>query len=192
MLVVFGHNPPLPLPFICNHLQSAGTCHKIEEIQSVTINTFQNAWRLNQGAPKDTESAQYSINYQVACAIIYGEVGLKEVLPPLLEDSQVLVLLNKIQIVENKEYTAAHDQLPRKFCADVTILLHGGKELNSGTFQPKWGEDDLPSNAQLQEKFTSLVQPIIGQNKALQLITMICNIIHLKDFAQIIHSSIKD
>ena len=172
-------------------LQAQGTWEKIEEIENVTINTFDYACTLSQKPPKDTEQAQYSMNYQVACALIYGEVGPKEVLPPVLDNPQVLALLSKMLVVQNKEFTQAHNIIPRKLYAQISIRLHGGRELNSTAVQPKWNEQDLPSNLQLEQKFTSLVDPVIGYKKAQELITMISNIIDLKDFAQIVPSCVK-
>ena len=172
-------------------LQSNHAWESVEEIESLIISTFYYACTLSQAPPKDTEQAQYSLNYQVASAIIYGQVGPKEILPPLLHNPQVLALLTKIQVVENKEYSAAHAKLPRKYYAHLSIRLQGGKQLDSGRFEPKWREDDLPSNLELQDKFRWLVHPIIGEKNAQVLIEMISNIQDLKDIAQIVSYCIK-
>ncbi len=55
-----------------------------DQIRHIRVRTFEAATRLPNGHPRNTEEAQYSLAFPVAAALLDGEVGPGQVLPPRL------------------------------------------------------------------------------------------------------------
>ena len=61
-----------------------------DQIRRIRVRTFEAATRLPNGHPRNTEEAQYSLAFPVAAALLDGEVGPIQVLPPRLHDPDLL------------------------------------------------------------------------------------------------------
>lgn len=57
-----------------------------DDVTRVTVRTFAAAAALSRRAPMTSEEAQYSLVWPVAAALVYGEFGVAQVLPPALSD----------------------------------------------------------------------------------------------------------
>ena len=68
-----------------------------DRIKDIRLRTFAAAARLPNDHPKNTEEAQYNLAYPVAAAILDGEVGPVQVLPPRLHDRRLLQLLDRLR-----------------------------------------------------------------------------------------------
>lgn len=53
-----------------------------QNIEEIHIYTFQEAAALNTRPPRDTEEAQYNMAFPIAAALLDGDVGPAQVLPP--------------------------------------------------------------------------------------------------------------
>lgn len=126
--------------------------HRISpsEISAVRIRSFEAACALGSRPPANTEEAQYNLAYPVAAALIDGEVGPRQVLPPRIFDRDVLDLLSKI----TTEVDTDHDRaFPAKTYAEVVIETSGGRVYASGRMEPRWEwPDTLPTNEDLEKK----------------------------------------
>jgi 2-methylcitrate dehydratase PrpD len=118
---------------------------------------------LSTRPPANTEQAQYNLAYPVAAALIDGEVGPRQVMPPRLFDETIINLLSKITAECKPEYESA---FPAKTYAEVELETLRGETYCSGRMQPRWEPPDaLPTDGELQAKFDRLVQPVIGKGR---------------------------
>jgi 2-methylcitrate dehydratase PrpD len=141
------------------------------EIKAIRIRSFDAACALSTRPPANTEQAQYNLAYPVAAALIDGEVGPRQVLPPRLFDDEILDLLSKITAEGKQEYENA---FPAKTYADVKVETLSGETFSSGRVQPRWEPPDtLPTDGELQDKFDRLVHPVIGKARCKALIDRI-------------------
>lgn len=144
---------------------------KPAQIKRIRVRTFEAATRLPSGHPRNTEEAQYSLAFPVAAALLDGEVGPRQVLPPRLTDPDLLNLLDRVSTEVADEFAA---EFPAKAPAEVIIETAAGEVFRSGRIEALWEPPDtLPSDADLQGKFFWLTGPIIGKGKASDLIEKI-------------------
>ncbi|MEJ2641261.1 MAG: MmgE/PrpD family protein, partial [Desulfosarcinaceae bacterium] len=145
----------------------AGALHIIKghqltprQIASIRVRTFEAATRLSNAPPGDTEAAQYNLAFPVAAALLDGEVGPCQVLPPRLNDPDLSALLDRVRVEVAPEFEA---EFPTKAPAEVIVETTAGRTFRSGRMEARWEPpDSLPSDAELVEKFRWLAAPVIG------------------------------
>ena len=142
-----------------------------DQIRHIRVRTFEAATRLPSGHPCNTEEAQYSLAFPVAAALLDGEVGPAQVLPPRLHDPDLLSLLDRVSTEVVPEFEA---EFPAKAPAEVVVETTTGEIYWSGRIEALWEPPDtLPSDGELEAKFLWLTGPIIGKVKAGDLIEKI-------------------
>jgi 2-methylcitrate dehydratase PrpD len=142
-----------------------------DRIRTIRVHTFAEAARLPNVHPKTTEEAQYSLAFPVAAAILDGEVGPAQVLPPRLHDRRLLRLLDRVTTEVSPAFDAA---FPGKTIAEVSITMTDGSTYRSGPKEAVWEPPDtLPSDEALEKKFLGLASPVIGEENAAALVHLI-------------------
>jgi 2-methylcitrate dehydratase PrpD len=165
--------------------------HKIgpEEISRIQVRTFQGAKELSRQPPTDTEEAQYNMAFPVAAALVEGEVGPRQVLPPGINDRRILDLAQKVEAETEPQFEAL---FPAKACAEVIILTTNGERLSSGRVEAEWEPPDtLPTDAELEDKFVWLVEPVLGETKTRQLLSTVWNFEAIDNLGEFISNCIK-
>jgi 2-methylcitrate dehydratase PrpD len=141
------------------------------DIQAIRIRSFDAACALSTRPPFNTEEAQYNIAYPVAAALIDGEVGPRQVLPPRIFDEDFRDLMSKITTEVEQEYESA---FPDKTYAEVVVETIRGETISSGRMEPRWEPPDtLPTDQELETKFHWLANPVIGESRCGKLVRVI-------------------
>lgn len=144
---------------------------KPEQIRRIRVRTFEAATRLSHGHPCNTEEAQYSLAFPVAAALLDGEVGPGQVLPPRLHDPVLLDLMDRVSTEVDPAFEA---EFPAKAPSEVIIETKMGAVFRSGRIEALWEPpDSLPSDTVLEAKFLWLTNPILGKVRANALIKKI-------------------
>jgi 2-methylcitrate dehydratase PrpD len=159
-------------PAVAGALKIAGE-HQLttDRIRRIRVRTFEAATRLPNGHPRDTEEAQYNLAFPVAAALLDGEVGPGQVLPPRLYDPDLLAMLDRVSTEIAPEFEA---EFPAKAPAEVIVETTTGEIYRSGRIEALWEPPDtLPSDAELEAKFNWLTGPVIGKMGAQRLIEQI-------------------
>lgn len=161
-----------------------------EDILHVQVRTFTEATRLSCSPPENTEQAQYNLSFPLAAALIDGELGPNQILPPRIFDSQILKLADKV----HKEVSEAFDGLfPEKAFAEVTIHTKSGSIFSSGPVEADWEPpDNLPSDSEIEKKFHKLVEPVLGGRQTGQLCSLIWNFDNCNDIRELIRLCVKE
>jgi 2-methylcitrate dehydratase PrpD len=156
-------------PAVAGALKIVSDHHlKPHHIKRIRVRTFDAATRLPGGHPRNTEEAQYSLAFPVAAALLDGEVGPGQVLPPRLHDPELLALLDRVSTEIAPEFEA---EFPAKAPAEVVVESTTGEVYRSGRIEALWEPpDSLPSDAELEAKFSWLTGPVIGKVGAQRLI----------------------
>jgi len=142
-----------------------------DRIQHIRVRTFEAATRLPSGHPRNTEEAQYSLAFPVAAALLDGEVGPAQVLPPRLQAPELLSLLDRVTTEVAPEFEA---EFPAKAPAEVVVETTDGETFLSGRIEALWEPPDtLPTDAELEAKFRWLVNPVLGGRRCDQLLSTI-------------------
>jgi 2-methylcitrate dehydratase PrpD len=135
-----------------------------DRIRRIRVRTFGAAVRLPKRHPRSTEEAQYSLAFPVAAALLDGEVGPSQVMPPKIFDPELLALQDRIFTEVAPEF---EDEFPARAPAEVIVETDTGASLSSGRIEAPWEPPDtLPSDKELEAKFLWLARPVIGKIKA--------------------------
>jgi 2-methylcitrate dehydratase PrpD len=161
---------------------------KPADLAGVKVRTFAAAAALTRKPPQNTEEAQYNLAFPVAAALIDGAVGSAQVLPPRLFDQDILDLAGRLEVEVAEEF---EDRFPAKAIAAVEITTRDGKRYDSGAVEARWEPPDtLPTDTELTEKFIWLAGPVLGQDRADQLLELIWQFEKASDVRQLITLSV--
>lgn len=131
---------------------------KVEDIEEITIETYDAAVDIIAGdrskwAPETRETADHSLPYCVAVALVDGRVGLEQFTEERIRDPRVKTLVRKVKVKRNPEHTRLY---PGALPCLVEIKTRSG-ELRSRTVTLPKGHPENPlSDSEVEDKFTSL------------------------------------
>ena len=142
-----------------------------DQIHHIRVRTFEAATRLPNDHPRDTEEAQYNLAFPVAAALLDGEVGPAQVLPPRLHAPELRALQDRVSTEVAPEFEA---EFPAKAPAEVIVETTDGQTFHSGRIEALWEPPaTLPTDEELEDKFRWLVKPVLGAEACRELISMI-------------------
>jgi 2-methylcitrate dehydratase len=137
-------------------------------IQDIEIATFRAAVEIigkdpEKWRPKTRETADHSLPYCTAVALVDGEISARQFSPERLLDPVLLDLVSRTRVVEDQKLTAVY---PAGIPNRVTVtLVDGTKLVEEVAFPP--GHDKNPlTEGQLAQKFHGLVDPVLGREQA--------------------------
>jgi 2-methylcitrate dehydratase PrpD len=136
--------------------------HKLtpKDIVKVRIATYQGGLDVvNNYTPEGDYQAKFSLPYVVAHALIHGSVRINAFEPDRLNDAELRALMKKIEL---KADPALSKSFPRQRAARVEIETTDGRKL--AHFQEtRKGDPEMPlTDAELNDKFLELVEPVLG------------------------------
>lgn len=137
------------------------------KIKKIEIATFKTAVEIigkdpEKWRPKTRETADHSLPYCTAVALVDGQVSAAQFSDERLADADLLDLVSRTTVVEDPRLTAGY---PNGIPNRVTVTLDDGRELvREVSFPP--GHDKNPlTDEQLATKFHTLVDPILGRKR---------------------------
>ncbi|HZM36375.1 MAG TPA: MmgE/PrpD family protein [Burkholderiales bacterium] len=139
-----------------------------EDIARVRVGTYRAGVEVaHYEKPRTPAEGRFSLKYVVATALTHGSVRLSAFQHERLSDSKTIRLMEKISTGIDPELDAT---FPRQRAARVAIETKNGKR--EELLQPtRKGDPDLPlSDRELEEKYTELVAPVLGAEKAQNLL----------------------
>jgi 2-methylcitrate dehydratase PrpD len=142
---------------------------RIDEIETVAVETFWEVTRLANDRPSNTIAAQFSIQFALAVALLYDRIGPAEVTDAHIHDPANWSLARKVQVSVD---ATLDRQFPAKTMARVTILTPRGK-LRTTIEYPRGNPENPLSNAELDAKFQLLTQDLISEDRSRKLRTAI-------------------
>ncbi len=139
-----------------------------ERIRSIEIATFRTAVEIigqdpEKWRPRTRETADHSLPYCTAVALVDGEVSAAQFTPTRLADPALLDLVARTTVVESPELTAGY---PAGIPNRVTVTLVDGSTLVSEVAFPPGHDKNPLTDAQLRVKFDGMVVPALGADRA--------------------------
>lgn len=160
------------------HQLSAG------DIGRIRVRTFEAATRLSREHPCNTEEAQYNLAYPVAAALIDGQLGPQQVLPPRIHDETVLALADRVEAEVAPEYEEA---FPAQALADVVVTTRDNQTLVASGKEAPWeAPDALPADEELEQKFLWLAGSALDKDQAASINRTIWHLEDLNDARMLI------
>ena len=139
----------------------------IKEVKQVTVEVNKHAKRQAGTSeyawnPDSWEAADHSIPYNVATTLMNGTVTPRSFKEAHLWNPELRALMQKVEVVENEEFTQAMERQPPEHRTRVTIVTGSGERLVAEA----GGDQDDPSapksDAQIEEKFRGLTEDVLG------------------------------
>jgi 2-methylcitrate dehydratase PrpD len=110
----------------------------------------------------DPTLCQFSLPYGVAAALMYGEVGLEQMMGEATRDPAIHALAAKVQLVHDPEM----DRLrPALRPASVEVTLHNGRKFCERVDFPKGDARKPLTEQELLSKFSGLASDVVGADK---------------------------
>jgi 2-methylcitrate dehydratase len=138
-----------------------------ERIVRVDIHTFDAAVDIiakdpEKWRPKTRETADHSLPYCTAVALLEGDVALASFDDAHLQDPRLLELISRIQVHRSPSHTARY---PRGIPNTLTVTLADGTVLSKEVEFPRGHARNPMTDAEVEEKFRRLVEPRYGPGR---------------------------
>jgi 2-methylcitrate dehydratase len=137
------------------------------KIKKIEIATFKTAVEIiakdpEKWRPKTRETADHSLPYCTAVALVDGQVSAAQFSEKRLSDPDLLDLVARTTVVEDPKLTAGY---PKGIPNRVTVTLDDGREIVREMAYPPGHDQNPLTDDQLRVKFETLVDPILGRER---------------------------
>jgi 2-methylcitrate dehydratase len=137
-------------------------------IRSIEIATFRTAVEIiakdpEKWRPKTRETADHSLPYCTAVALVDGRITADQFSPERRSDPALLDLVSRTSVVEDPRLTSGY---PAGTPSRVTVTLDDGRTLVSEIAFPPGHDKNPLTDEQLAAKFHGLVDPVLGRDRA--------------------------
>ncbi len=173
-----------------------GVMKRLAEVESVTVETYQGA-KTGMGTgehhwnPDSRETADHSIPYVVAAALMDGTVTPRQFDDAHLASADLRGLLRKIEVVANDEFTRDYEKVPVVHRTRVNVVLRGGERL-SGESGGDLGDLSQPkSDAEISWKFLGTASDFLGAGRAQAMLDLLWKLDGLPETAAVARGFIK-
>lgn len=168
----------------CKHAHAAifaGTVLRKEcdlgEMQEITVEVNDITDSLiNNAAPQTPYGCKFSIQYCLACALVYGEVGIEHFTPQGIEDTAIRDVIKKIKVERSAEIEQIKADDPTKLASRVHIVKKNGETLAKLVEYPKGDPANTMTIEEIRAKYDSLAVPIIGAQAAAEIAELILHL----------------
>lgn len=156
----------------------ARTPFEAEDVEEITVWTYDPATRLSWGDPPNGYAAKHSIPYNVAVRLIRGTNDLEAYSEDAVSDPQVRAIARRVIVREDPTLTA---MLPDVRPARVEVKLRNGGILTESVERPRGGFDMPFTEHELEEKFRRLAGMTLPEPAVEGLEKMLVNLLELED-----------
>lgn len=165
---------------------------KAEDVEKVVVDTCRMAIRAVvepksiKYNPPNVASAQFSLPYTVACAVLFGDVSVGQFTDEKLKDPDIRQFINKVEMV----HTGEMDQyLPKIFAASVVIHTKDGGQFTQLTKFSKGDPENPMTKKDIKDKFIALSQITVSASKAQEIYDTLMdvdNLATIKDLTKLL------
>src|SRR2546423_835682 len=117
--------------------------------------------------PETRETADHSLPYITAIALIDGEVSEKQFQPKRFSDPNIWEFLRNVRVGRNAELSAMY---PGAVANIVHVDLKDGRRLTKRVDYPLGHAKNPLKDSRVEEKFNVLVDPMLGSDRARKII----------------------
>ena len=160
----------------------------IDSIEEINIETYDACVDIIAGEkekwnPQTRETADHSLPYCVAVALIDGKVGLDQFSEKRIKDPDIQRFLKKIKVKRNLEH---NKQYPEAFPCLIEIKNNKGETFSKTVTYPKGHPKNPLSDKELEEKFKTLNNGRMGNSKVKKIIDSIWDLENCKDVGSLV------
>ncbi len=132
----------------------------LDDIERIDVETYWLAYseigmEPAKWDPQTRETADHSIPYLLAVALVDGAIDLRSYSPERVRDPKLRPIMNKIKVCENKEFS---QRFPAELMVRITITARSGKTIVDELAHPRGHTRNPVTDAELDVKFDALVE----------------------------------
>ncbi|HEX2828862.1 MAG TPA: MmgE/PrpD family protein [Burkholderiales bacterium] len=159
-----------------------------EEIAAVEIETVTTAIRLMAGdpdkwEPKTRESADHSMPYTVAVALMHGEVEQKHFGERYLNDPKLRALTRRVKATATEE---ADRRMPEAMLCRMTLVTTGGERHEAVVEYHKGHWKNPMSDGELENKFRKLAREVLDEAQTTRLLAALWRLEEMPDAGEVV------
>jgi len=179
---------------VCYHGQSAVWAAlalrqrvRIEDVESIEVRTHRTAFNLmasspSRWAPATHETADHSLPYVVARALLDGRITEASFAESRLRDPRMAALMARTKVMEDPDLTA---HFPESSPCRVLIRMTSGAEVSDEVRYPKGHESRPMSASEVHEKFRQLFDGYGERRQADNVLAAAGNLERLEDIGEL-------
>ena len=159
----------------------------VKEISEVNIGTFASGKNVMAGDtekwhPKTRESADHSIPYVVAVALMHGTVEIKHFDDKYIFNPDLLELAQKIKVEETEE---CDNLYPDAMANRVGLITKSGKRFSELVQYHRGHQKNPLTNEEIEQKFTYLAGDLLTSDQRKQVLSLVWNLEQVDDIGEI-------
>src|SRR5213595_3024012 len=135
--------------------------------------------------PNTRETADHSLPYITAIALIDGEVTNKQFEPERFADPKVWKFLRNVHVERNAELSALY---PGAVANIVHVDLVDGRRLTKRVDYPLGHAKNPLKDPEVEEKFSALVEPMLGSDRAQKIVDIVWKLDEAKNVDELMRS----
>src|SRR5436190_1199288 len=135
--------------------------------------------------PETRETADHSLPYITAIALIDGEVTEKQFQPERFSDPKIWKFLENVKVERNAELSELY---PGAVANIVHVDLADGRRLTRRVDYPMGHAKNPLKDSQVEEKFNVLVDPMLGSNRTRKIIDIVWKLAAAKDVSELMEA----
>ena len=149
-----------------------------EKIDSVVVETHEAGYTIlgkdrEKWSPETRETADHSLPYIVAAALLDGRIDLGTYAPRKLRDAKMREFMTRIEVREAQSLTRAY---PAKIANKVTLRLKGGRNLSKTVDDPKGHPTNPMTKEEVEGKFRALTKRFLPDRQVERIIEAVWSI----------------
>lgn len=162
----------------------------IKDVKRVTLEVYNYAKKQvgterHLWDPQTRETADHSGAYVVAATLMDGTVTPRSFNDAQLWNPELRALMQKIEYVENPEFTKAYEQVPVTHFTRITVEMNSGERLVGETGGDHGDADAHKSDAEIADKFRGLTEDYLGAKQVDAILDRLWHLEDMKDVAAI-------
>ncbi len=170
--------------------EKLGPLKNIQNVKQVTVEVYKQAKEgkatgEHHWNPDSRETADHSIPYVTAAALMDGTVTPRQFNDAHLWNPELRGLLQKIEVVANEEFTQAYERLPVAHLTRVTVVTHSGERLVGESGGDKGDLSESKSDAEIANKFRGLTEDFLGAKRVNAILNRLWDLENLHNVAEI-------
>jgi len=157
-----------------------------EQIESVQIRSLARAADIladpTKYDPRSKETADHSLPYVIAAAIVYQQVTPAQFEMDVIMDPRVREQLNKVEVVADPDIEAVFPELQRVI---VSIKTTDGEEFTNQLDYPKGDPRNPLTDQEIEGKFDALAAPVLSDSARARLKDAVWNLEKLSTVSEL-------
>ena len=159
----------------------------VDQVEEIHIGSFEAAVSIigsepEKWRPTSRETADHSMGYCTAVALIDGDVTRESFADARLKDPQVLGLLGKTKIVEEPELNPGY---PKGIPNHITVTMSGPKKVDKRVDFPRGHAENPMTDEEVLAKFRKLADGVVTGVTAEQIIDKAMRLDELTDLSEL-------